>query len=65
MDNDLYNLMKATVKKAQSISKYGRYLEDSVNCPECKTLWKKLRTEDMAQLEEMKAVFRKVHLPKI
>ncbi len=60
IDNDLYNLMKATIKKAQAISKYDMYLTDSSNsgCAECAALWQKLKEMDMEILKEMKKVFK-------
>lgn len=54
MDNHAYNLMKAITKRACAISKYDKYLEDSQGCETCQNLWRKLKEEDVKELEEMK-----------
>lgn len=60
MDDDLYNLMKAMVKRAQAIFGYTVCLQDAAkcDCPECASLWTNLRAQDQKALKEMKAVFQ-------
>lgn len=60
MDNDLYNLMKSMVKKAQAISKYDQYLVDASEsgCSECAALWQEMQAEDTKRLSEMKKIFK-------
>lgn len=59
MDNHTYNIIKALSKKAQGLWRYDQYLKDSENCEECQRLWKKLKGEDSAQLNEIKNVLKK------
>jgi len=50
----MYNLMKALVKKSQSLWRYEENLKESADCPECQELWNKLKAEDSADLELLK-----------
>lgn len=58
MDNHIYNLMKAIVKKSQSVWHYEKYLQDSQGCNECQQLWQKMKSEDERHLEEMKTILK-------
>ena len=56
MDNHSYNLVKAAIKRSESIWKTNEYLKDSSMCPECQALWKSLADFDKQALEQIKKV---------
>lgn len=51
MENHIYNLMKAVVKKGQAIWRYDKYKADSTDCASCQEIWKKIHADDEAHLK--------------
>jgi len=56
MDNHIYNIIKAAIKRSESVWKNSQYLEDSQGCEECRALWEKLKQLDQQGLDEIKRV---------
>jgi hypothetical protein len=56
LDNHIYDLIKAILKRSQSVWKYDKYLEDSNGCAECKELWNHLKEVDEQALGVLKKV---------
>lgn len=54
LNNHLYNLMKACVKKSQAMWQYDKFQEDSKDCEQCQEIWNKLRAEDKVHLASLK-----------
>ena len=54
MDNHIYNLIKSSIKRSESIWKYQQYKEDSQGCLECQKLWDTLKQIDEQALSLLK-----------
>ena len=54
LDNHIYNLIKAIIKRSQAVWKYESYIQDSGDCEECRMLWNRMREADSRLLEELK-----------
>jgi hypothetical protein len=54
MNNHMFDLINALGEKAEATHVYDIYMDDAVGCESCSSLWKRLKTQDERDIEEMK-----------
>ena len=59
LDNHLYNLMVQLVQENKSLWRIkNKYIEDSLDCQECKTYWEKLMKDKESHVAELQKLIK-------
>lgn len=53
LKNELYNLMEAATVLSKGLYRYGEFLSDSKDCPNCQQIWHYMQKTDEEQLKRI------------
>ena len=53
LKNEIYNLMETGSVLSKGLHRYGTFLKDSKDCPNCQQIWNYMRQTDEEQLKRI------------
>src|SRR3972149_2980669 len=69
LKNEVYNLMETGTVLSKGLHRYGTFLNDAQDCPNCQQIWNYMRQTDEEQLKRilnhLKRHFHKEAQPKV